>query len=336
MPPPTRTAVVICCFTPQRLDDLRAARASLSHQTMRPALVIVVVDHHDDLFALLSAELEADTVVVRNSGRQGLSDARNTGLRAAADADADIVMFLDDDAVAETTWVERMTAPFAAPDVVGVSGFAVPVWDAPGRPGWFPDEFLWVVGCSHRGLPDDGGAVRNPVGCAMAFRAEALSLAGGFVTELGRVGSSTAGCEETEVSLRLTAQASGSVIVLARSARVHHRVTSHRQRLDYFLRRCRGEGRSKAAVSRRHPGAATLRTERRFVVVTLLDATIRALGEGLTHLRPAAFARAGVVVIGLAATVVGYVGARIRPERRPLTTPTAMSHAHGYRAGAAG
>ncbi|TQK18710.1 GT2 family glycosyltransferase [Microbacterium sp. SLBN-154] len=334
MPPPTRTAVVICCFTPQRLDDVRAARASLSHQTTPPALVIVVVDHHDDLFAVLRAELEDDTLVVRNSGRQGLSDARNTGLRAAAGAD--IVLFLDDDAVAETTWVERMTAPFAASDVVGVSGFAVPVWDAPGRPGWFPDEFLWVVGCSHRGLPGDGGAVRNPVGCAMAFRAEALARAGGFITELGRVGSSTAGCEETEVSLRLTAQESGSVIVLARSARVHHRVTAHRQRLAYFLRRCRGEGRSKAAVSRRHPGAATLRTERRFVVMTLLDATIRALGEGLLHLRPAAFARAGVIVIGLAATVVGYLDARIRPERRPLTAPPAMSHVHRYEAGAAG
>lgn len=305
-----RAAVVICCFTPRRLDDLLAARASLERQTRPPDRVIVVVDHNDELYAVLRDVLN-DTTVVRNTGARGLSDARNTGISTAADAD--IVLFLDDDAVAEQTWVERMLAPFADADVVGVSGYALPFWDAPGRPPWFPDEFLWVVGCSHRGLPEDGGTLRNPVGCAMAFRREALAEAGAFATDLGRVGGSAAGCEETELSLRLVAAAPGSRIVLARAARVHHRVTPDRQRFAYLVRRCVGEGRSKALVARRHPGASALRTERRFVAVTLFSAIARALGRTVRHLEGAALARVGVIAVGLGATVAGFVLGH-RPE----------------------
>ena len=30
----------------------------------------------------------------------------------------------------------------------------MPLWLGE-RPSWFPDEFLWVVGCSYRGLPEE-------------------------------------------------------------------------------------------------------------------------------------------------------------------------------------
>ena len=119
--------------------------------------------------------------MVANTGTRGLSGARNTGVDAAS---GDIVAFLDDDAAAADGWLAALTAPFADPHVVGTGGGAEPVWTLP-RPGWFPDEFGWVVGCSYRGLPVTRAPVRNPIGCNMAFRRAALLEVGGFRDEVG-------------------------------------------------------------------------------------------------------------------------------------------------------
>lgn len=303
--------VVICCFTLDRWDDLVTARMSLASQTRAPDRVVVVVDHDAALLAAARSRF-ADTVVVANTGTRGLSDARNTGVNAAGDAD--VVLFLDDDAAAEPEWVERMIAPFADPAVAGVSGFAVPRWDAPGRPSWFPEEFLWVVGCSHRGLPADGGLLRNPVGSAMAFRRSALQDAGGFVVSLGRVGRSAGGCEETELSLRVLEADPSATIRLAAGARVHHRVRADRQTIRYFVRRCVGEGISKAGVERRHRSGDVLRTERAFARTTLLSAWWHALRRGVVRLDRASLVRAAMIAMGLVATGAGFVVGRFRAE----------------------
>lgn len=49
-----------------------------------------------------------------------ISAARNAGLEVAS---APVVAFIDDDAVAEPTWVSRLTAPFANPEVTASTGF---------------------------------------------------------------------------------------------------------------------------------------------------------------------------------------------------------------------
>ena len=49
-----------------------------------------------------------------------ISAARNAGL---AKASAPVVAFIDDDAVAEPTWLSRLTAPFADPQVIASTGF---------------------------------------------------------------------------------------------------------------------------------------------------------------------------------------------------------------------
>src|SRR5439155_542168 len=78
-------------------------------------------------------------------------NARTTGIDRADRGD--VIAFLDDDAVAEPDWLETMLRAYGDGSVMAVGGRIEPLWAA-GRPGWFPPEFDWVVGCTYVGLPE--------------------------------------------------------------------------------------------------------------------------------------------------------------------------------------
>lgn len=310
--PPT-VSVVVCAYTEERWDDLLAGHDALLHQTATPDEVVVVIDHNPALLDRARAALPG-TRVLPNTGERGLSGARNTGVAACR---GELVLFLDDDACPRPDWVERFRAVLAAPDVVGVGGWAVPRWDAPGRPGWFPESFLWVVGCSYDGLPRVAADIRNPIGCTMGFRTAAVRDASGFTTGIGRVGRHPVGCEETELSIRLRHNGSGSRIRHEPDAVVDHRVPAARLGLDYFVRRCFWEGFSKAVVASSVGARDALASERSYAVRTLPTAVARGIGRFLRHRDTAAALQSGAVVLGLATTVLGYGYGR---AHRPRTT----------------
>ena len=109
----------------------------------------------------------------------------------------DVVAFLDDDAVAAVHWLEGLTAPNSDLRVVAVGGRAVPAWELH-KPGWFPGEFNWVVGCTYTGHRAEPGPVRNVIGGNMSLWRDVIESAGGFRSVLGRVGTRPVGGEETE------------------------------------------------------------------------------------------------------------------------------------------
>jgi GT2 family glycosyltransferase len=279
---------------------------SVEDQTSPPAEVVVVIDHNDALLARAVADWPRHTVLP-NRHRKGLSGARNTGVAAAT---GEVVAFLDDDACADPRWLERLCRHFADPVVGGVGGGIAPAW-AEGAPRWFPKEFLWVVGCSYEGLPTEVAEVRNPIGANMAFRRALVVRAGGFAEEVGRVGTVPAGCEETELSIRL--RAGGATILYDPDALVHHLVPADRGTLRYFRRRCFAEGRSKAVVARLADATSALATEREYARRTLPRGVARGLREAVRGPDRAAGAeRAGAIPLGLACTVAGYVDGSVR------------------------
>ena len=214
---------------------------------------------------------------------------------------------MDDDAVADPAWLATHGDAYADPAVVGVAGFAEPMWDL-SRPAWFPHEFDWVVGCSYVGQPTRREPVRNPLGCNMSFRRHAMDAAGPFATTVGRVGSRPVGAEETEFCLRLHRALPEGVIVYDPAARVRHRVRRGRATWRYFISRCYAEGLSKAIVSDLAGAGPGLSSERRYATVTLPRAVLRNLA--MAPRRPKALARAGAIVIGLMVTTAGYLHGR--------------------------
>ncbi|NMO90354.1 glycosyltransferase family 2 protein [Actinomycetospora sp. TBRC 11914] len=296
-------SVIVCAHTNRRRGDIEDALASLARQTCPPLEVVLVVDHNESLLAWARDRFAGEARVVASTWPAGLSGARNTGVGEAV---GDVLAFLDDDAVADPTWLERLVGHYAEPDVVGVGGGAFPVWEDQ-RPTWFPPEFFWVVGCSYVGLPGETATVRNFIGANMSYRREAFEQAGVFTLGLGRVGSTALGCEETEFGIRVRAALPGARFVYDPSAAVRHSVGVERGRVTYFLRRCYAEGVSKAAVSAIAGPDAALESERRYVG-TVLPRGVAAglLGRGSNPLRAAG------IVAGLAVTAAGYAMARVR------------------------
>lgn len=306
------TSVVVCAYTERRWDDLCAAVASVTAQLLPDDECVVVIDHHDGLLDRARRELTAPQVrVLANTAGRGLSGARNTGV---AGSRGELVCFLDDDATAAPGWLAGIRAAFDDPDVAGAGSAIRPHWPTGARPAWFPPEFDWVVGCTYLGLPTESADVRNVIGAGMAFRREVFDLAGGFSAMVGRVGAAPTGCEETELCIRIRQAKPSLRIRYLPQYEVLHRVSPDRLTAGYFLRRCLGEGQSKARVARLVGQDAGLSSERSYVSRVLPRAVLRDLGRGLRG-EAAGWRGAALIMAGLAMAGFGYLGGRLTAGR---------------------
>ena len=302
---------IICAYTDDRWDTLRRAVDETIKQLRFGDELIIVVDNNNTLLTRCRASFD-ECRVIPNHRTRGLSGARNSAL---AQAQGSIIAFVDDDAVPLDGWLDALRAPYADQRIYGVGGLARPRWIGR-RPRWFPDEFLWVVGCSHRGLPSEAEPVRNLIGANMSFRKAAFERIGGFAETMGRVGERPVGCEETEFSIRLSQADAVAVLLHEPKAVVEHHVARKRGSLGYFVRRCWAEGLSKAEVTRRVGSGSALSSERHY--------TSRVLPRGVWNgIRDSArgdawgVTRSLVIMLGLAATVAGYCSASTLNRSRP-------------------
>jgi len=307
-PAPT-ISVLICAYTDERLELLVAGIEALRAQTVAPHEIVLVIDHAPELEASCR-ERWPDAKVFPNREQQGLSGARNSGV---AECSGEVVAFLDDDATPAPNWIERLGAAYADPDVLGAGGTVRPNWETQ-RPGWFPPEFDWVIGCTHSGMPQQRQAVRNLVGANMSFRRQALLDAGGFRHELGRIGKIPAGCEETDLSIRVSQQNPGAEIVYDPEAAVDHFVPVERARFKYFASRCRAEGRSKAILAGLVGSDDGLSAERSYTSRTLPLGFLRGIGDAFRG-DVDGLARAAMLVVGLTDTTRGYLGGQGEAKR---------------------
>ena len=340
-------SVIICAYTEERWSDLVAAVESVQQQTLSPREIIVVVDHNPNLLKRVREHI-AGVLAVENREVKGLSGARNSGVTVAQGA---VIAFLDDDAIAETNWLEHLAACYTDPHVLGVGGKIEPLWLGT-RPSWFPDEFNWVVGCTYQGMPAENTTVRNVIGANMSVRRHTLMAVGGFRESFGCNHDTTeksvafvgpkwlqhhAGDEETEFCIRATRQWPDAVWLYTPSAIIQHRVPVQRTRWTYFLWRCYDEGLGKSTIVRLHGIRAGLSSERTYTFKILLLGVMRSLTDTLFHRDPAGLARAATIIVGLAATTAGFLAGSplVRAAAKDVVTGKKDHHGSGVGEGIA-
>ncbi len=307
----TDVSVIICAYTEERWPDIVAAVESIERQNVPAHELLLVIDHNQPLLERVRAHFP-NVKAIENSGPPGLSGARNSGI---AHARGSLVAFLDDDATADPAWLERLCRCCQDARVLGAGGTVEPVWSVK-QPAWFPREFNWVVGCTYLQPPEQPVVVRNPFGGCTCFRRAIFEVIGGFRSEIGRTQALPMGCEETELCIRANQQWPEKFFLYEPRAKIHHTIPPKRATWRYFRSRCYAEGLSKALVARCVGTKDGLASERAYTFRVLPLGIARGIRDGLLHLDPAGFARAGAIIGGLFLTTLGYVTGRLSPIHR--------------------
>lgn len=172
---------------------------------------------------------------------QGLSAARNTGILASK---AQLIAFLDDDAIPCKTWISTIVSTFAErPEVMAMGGKIAPIFESK-RPEWLikPFELPYTI-------VDLGNKVReypgrlHPCGANMAMRKIVFDLSL-FPLELGRKGESLLSGEEAWLFGEM--QREGHTILYHPLMAVDHFVPASRLTESWIMKRYYSQGISNA------------------------------------------------------------------------------------------
>lgn len=242
----TPQAASVVIVSRGRPELLRRCLISLDQQDHSEFEIVVVADAEG--IASVEQMGWADRVKAIRNDEANVSAARNMGIAAAA---APVVAFIDDDAVPEYDWLQRLTAPITQGRAEAAGGFVV------GRNGisfqWTAREVYADTSSKEiRVDPNEetilsGGAGRGikTEGTNMAFRRDLLIEMGGFDPGYSYY------LDETDLNMRLAERGARTAIVPL--ARVHHSfAVSDRRQADRAPRDLAPVGASVARFLWRH------------------------------------------------------------------------------------
>jgi glycosyltransferase involved in cell wall biosynthesis len=230
--------VTVC--THNRARSLQRTLASLAQMNVPPDVTweLIVVDNNssDDTRSVVEEFARTSGLNVRYvfEAKQGLSHARNTGVREAR---GKVVAFTDDDVVVDSNWITGLGAALLGLNAMAVGGRCLADWDGVVKPSWVQtdgpfrlrEEFFLEFN-----LGDQLKLTRIPPwGLNMAFRKKAFEKYGLFRADLGVVGSKRMLGEDTEFGRRLVQ--AGEKIAYAPNAIVRHPIDPRRLTKPYVL-----------------------------------------------------------------------------------------------------
>jgi glycosyltransferase involved in cell wall biosynthesis len=235
MPNPQISAI-IC--THNRASYLGAAIDSLLAQNFAGDFEVIVVDNAstDDTRDIVAARSAHPHLRYVYEPVTGLSVARNTG---ATFAQASILAYLDDDAVASPQWLAVLHQAYQTHEKLAIAGGRVTLLWANGTqaPRWLSTGLSGNLGAYDLGsepqLIDRPGL--TPRGLNYSIRRSFLEQIGGFDVNLGRVGKNLLSNEElhmTELALDR-----GWQVMYLPDAHVAHHVAPERLNRAWFLSR---------------------------------------------------------------------------------------------------
>ncbi len=229
-------SAIIC--THNRDTYLGAAIDSLLAQDFPGSFEVVVVDNasKDRTREVVEARLPNPKVKYIYEPVTGLSVARNTGAKTAS---AEILAYLDDDAVASAQWLRVLHDAYQSNDKLAIAGGKVTlIWpEGISPPKWLSSELSGNLG--YYNLGDSVVYIEQPGltprGLNYSIHRTFLEQIGGFDTNLGRVGKKLLSNEElhtTELAIK-----QGWQVAYLPEALVAHNVAPERVKPSWFIER---------------------------------------------------------------------------------------------------
>ena len=250
-------SIVICTYNRDKF--IGKSLECLTNQTLSASLyeVIIVDNNSTDNTAhichtFIAAHTEYNIRYVFEKNK-GLSFARNRGI---AEAQSNIVTYIDDDAEAVPQFAESIYMFLNThKEVIGIGGKVVPIYPEGGEPKWMNNYLKGFVGSIDFGNEPKlfTGKMKYPAGCNMTYRKEILQQAGGFNNEL------TFRSDDKYIFFKVS-EIANSIYYLPQ-AQVYHNIDSHRLTFDNFKKlflktgneekvRIRSEGNSMGLVKK--------------------------------------------------------------------------------------
>lgn len=228
-------SAIIC--THNREEYLGAAIDSLLEQDFSSYEVIVVDNASSDRTReIVEERLSNPQLNYVYEPVTGLSVARNTGAREAR---APILAYLDDDAVASSSWLKIIYNAYQSNEKLAIAGGKVTLlWpDGITPPQWLSSELAGSLGAYDLGetivyIKNPG---MTPRGLNYSIRRTFLEQVGGFDVKLGRIGKNLLSNEElhmTELALER-----GWQVAYLPDALVAHNVAPERLEQSWFFNR---------------------------------------------------------------------------------------------------
>ena len=221
----------------------RCLRALLAQDLPKGDYEVLVVDNNssDGTRELVEETAAAGGPTVRYlfEPHQGVSAARNTGLKAAS---APVVAFTDDDVVVPPGWLAALLTrldglPAAA---AGVGGEIEPVWETP-PPDWLDPKYYGYLSAQVSDDPTPRYISDREwlIECNVAYRRDLLLSVGGLPENLDRTGDTLLSGGQV---VNLVLAEAGHRMFYDATIRVRHDIPASRVTLDWLRRRAFWEG----------------------------------------------------------------------------------------------
>lgn len=229
--------VIICTYN--RAKYIGPLLESLAANTLpKSEYEILLVDNncqdntHEvcEQFAAMHSDINFRYVV---ETEQGLSAARNCGILHAK---GDIIVYVDDDALVDSTYLQSYADYFALhPDVMALGGPVEPLYET-AEPAWFTPytKALITAWVNYGEAPRTYPHGRYPSGGNAAYRKIVFDQVGIFNTALGRKGQLLLASEEKDIFDKMFSL--GMKVLYIPEPVLHHCIPQAKLEDDYFNR----------------------------------------------------------------------------------------------------
>jgi len=240
-----KLSVIICTYNREKfLPESLYSIAKQSINSNKFELIIVnnnSTDSTDSIVKIFIAENINIDIKYFIEKQQGLSFARNRGIN---ESNGDILIFLDDDAIASSSYLEEVLNFFISyNDAAAMGGKILPKFET-FKPKWASKYLMSVFSVINLG--EKVKLFKNnafPIGANMAVKKSIFNEVGNFNTDLGRRGANMEGGEEKDLFSRI--RKNNGLIYYNPKPWVYHIIPENRTKLSFLKKQAYGIGYSE-------------------------------------------------------------------------------------------